>query len=513
MIDALPAPHIDPQTAGNTPAASTSAIAEMVWLIPVLLALLALAVRLAGLGDKPLWYDEVLTFERASLPFADRIADSFANKHYPTWFALSAPFTGGGLDATLLRLPAAVFGALWVGILSAIALSLGGRIAALTAGLLAVFSPIDVQYAQEARSYTLTATAILVSMWGLLRLTETPDAMAATGANAPRTAWLAYTFGAALALYTLSVATVWFLAANVAVAVTAQRPEWRLSGVRGPWLRNWMLANGAVLLAWLPGVSTLALANVESGLDGLTWIPTPDLALLFDVVSFVYLYRAADMMSGELFPAAIPGFGLAVAALVALGLWRGRRSLVLAIALFAMPAIMLAVSLVQPLIVPRYLLWSTGPWFILAGLGAAALPRFIAPAAVAALAILAFVSLLPYYGAETKPPWNLAAAHLAAHAGENDRVITASSIARRVMTAHLREQAPEKVAVTTFETEDTLRRRFEDGHTIWIFHGRDSQAPVPPRDAFLALWTPLFGAPVATATFGKGITLWRFEKR
>lgn len=473
------------------------------------MALLGIAARLYGLGDKSLWYDEVLTYERARLGLAHLVVDAYANKHYPTWFVLTAPFAWGGLDAFSLRLPAALFGGIWVGLVALIAVSVGGITAGLAAGLLAAFSPVDVQYAQEARSYTLTAAAILVSLWGLLRLTQSHSTMAATGPLAPRMAWLAYTIGAGLALYSLSVAIVWLVAAHIAVIATAWRDRWPA----GDWLRNWSLANGAILVAWLPGLIALAVANVEKGLDGLTWIPAPDAEMMSNVLSFLYLYRSADMMTGELLPAAVPGFGLVVAALAAYGIWRGPRGLVLPIALAAMPVALTAISLAQPMLVPRYLLWSTGPWFVLAGLGYAALPRSFQTFALPALAIAAAASLLPYYSAETKPLWNLAAARLARDAAPDDRVLTASGLSRRVMTAYVSAGAPAKIPALTFESLPSLRQSFDDGHTIWVFHGRDSQAPIPSREDFFATWTAAYGPPAETATFGKAITLWRFEKR
>ena len=61
-----------------------------------------------------------------------------------------------------------------VGIAARIAAEVGGRWAALVGGLLLALSPIEVQYGQEARSYTLVSAAILLSLWGLVRLAGTP---------------------------------------------------------------------------------------------------------------------------------------------------------------------------------------------------------------------------------------------------------------------------------------------------------------------------------------------------
>ncbi len=55
---------------------------------PLAVAILALALRLHGLADKPLWLDEVSTLHRATIGFAAMVGDSLHSKHYPTYFAL-----------------------------------------------------------------------------------------------------------------------------------------------------------------------------------------------------------------------------------------------------------------------------------------------------------------------------------------------------------------------------------------------------------------------------------------
>src|ERR1017187_10722325 len=53
--------------------------------LPVLLAALALVLRLYGVSDKPLWYDEIVTLNRANLPLAELVIDALKQKHYPTY--------------------------------------------------------------------------------------------------------------------------------------------------------------------------------------------------------------------------------------------------------------------------------------------------------------------------------------------------------------------------------------------------------------------------------------------
>jgi hypothetical protein len=66
--------------------------------LPVLLAALALVLRLYGLSDKPLWYDEIVTLNRTNLPLAELVIDALKQKHYPTYFLLLGPFASADID-------------------------------------------------------------------------------------------------------------------------------------------------------------------------------------------------------------------------------------------------------------------------------------------------------------------------------------------------------------------------------------------------------------------------------
>ena len=134
--------------------------------LPVLLAALALVLRLYGLSDKPLWYDEIVTLNRANLPLAELVIDALKQKHYPTYFLLLGPFASADIDGWMLRFPSAVFGAVCVLLVSRLAAEMRGPRTGLGAGMLMALSPFEVQFGQEARSYTLTSCLVLVAIWG-----------------------------------------------------------------------------------------------------------------------------------------------------------------------------------------------------------------------------------------------------------------------------------------------------------------------------------------------------------
>ena len=139
------------------------------WALPAAIGVLALALRLYGLGDKPFWLDEIASLRRATSSLHDLIADLLRNKHYPSYFLLLWMVAKIGTSQWLLRLPSALFGALDAALACAIGSRAAGRRSGLIAGLLMAVSPFEIQFGQEARSYTLVSCLILIALWGLVR--------------------------------------------------------------------------------------------------------------------------------------------------------------------------------------------------------------------------------------------------------------------------------------------------------------------------------------------------------
>lgn len=417
------------------------------WALAAGLAGLALLPRLHGLADKPFWYDEILTWSRAKLPLAELVVNAFKHKHFPSYFLLLAPFYSIHSPEWMLRLPSALFGAACVFLVAWIAIAIRGPWAGIVAGLLMALSPIEVQFAQEARPYTLISCLVLITVSGLVGVargtkheTSSDACLAATHG-----AWIAYTLGTLGALLVENNTIPWLLASNVAIMVIVLRAK---SGQRAL-LRNWACSQAVIVLIWLPALITMLLMNRGAVLDGLGWIPQASWESAKTAAEALYQFRILDLMTLAVFPSALPEFGIAIAIIAVLGAWRLKSDpnvlAVIGLALVAMPLAVLAAAPFQPLLVPRYLLWSTGPLFVLAGLGATAFPpRFFAPIAVVA-AIGGALCLAPYYRAETKPRWDQAAAYLAANVKPDDVIVAQNSAVKLVLVSfaerfHLRPQ-------------------------------------------------------------------------
>jgi len=138
----------------------------------VAIVILAVVLRLWGLGRQSFWYDEWLTTEATSGGLADALRHA-ANREGipPTYFALLWGWVrvfGDGEVA--LRSVSALFGAATVPVAYSAARELGGRrTVARSAALLVAVNPMLVWYSQEARPYGLLALLGALSLFAFAR--------------------------------------------------------------------------------------------------------------------------------------------------------------------------------------------------------------------------------------------------------------------------------------------------------------------------------------------------------
>ena len=470
-----------------------------------------LFARLYELGNKPFWLDEVTTLRRASLGTLDLIIDSLSFHHLPLYFLISRWFVPLGTDEASLRLPAALFGALSCALLFGLARMIGGRRAATAAAMLLALSPFQVQYGQEARSYTLVISFILLALWGLAALLRDPEAAArrVDRPDAARPGWLVYVLGTIGALDTLSVALFWLLAALIAIGLIARaQPEHR----RGL-LVNAAIVHVAILccyLPWIVAMHTLTHGRMGSGLD---WVPPLSWTRIWTTIQAVYLLRTTSLISFHTFPDGLPWLGLVAAIAAVAGLWhharRDRAALVSAVALLTLPLGLLVTSLVSSVWMPRYLAWSGPIFFLFAGLGVARLPRIASWGAISMLASLGVINLLPYYRLETKPLWNDAALLLRASLSPESLLLTDDPGAIEMMNVRLQRLGiPFPPDLWTADA-DLATQHLHDGHPVWAVHGRVGQADHTELAAFNDLLSPL-GTPCWSGTVGLDIVIEAF---
>src|SRR5438105_3086501 len=171
------------------------------WLPCILIGGIALGFNLFRLGAQSMWFDEVLSVERArqSLPVLLQIifntqpnmALYYVFLHF--WLSLTSAL-GFNPTEVVVRLPSAIFAAF-----SAIMVFLlGRRFLGFVAGLLGaglyLLNDLQLIYAQETRSYALQLWLICITWYALLAIF--------TGTSHQKRWWACYAIVTVLAIYT-----------------------------------------------------------------------------------------------------------------------------------------------------------------------------------------------------------------------------------------------------------------------------------------------------------------------
>jgi 4-amino-4-deoxy-L-arabinose transferase-like glycosyltransferase len=219
------------------------------WLPLSLITLLALAVRLIGLGSKSLWMDETHSFYFASQPLSS-LFSQLCDPHPPGYYALLHLVLALGQNEYWLRLPSVIAATLTVPLIYTLSRDLGpaleikglDRHIGLLSALLLAVAPLHVWYAQEARMYAL------VTLLGLCAV------LLAVRSAAQERIWslLGYVLAATAALLVDQTALLPLLLANLLWVWIWMRHK--QSGAAGSWqLVRWVglqLIVGSAFWLW-----------------------------------------------------------------------------------------------------------------------------------------------------------------------------------------------------------------------------------------------------------------------
>jgi len=178
--------------------------------------------------------------------------------------------------------------------------------------------------------------------------------------------------------------------------------------------------------------------------------------------------------------------------------------------ILVLPVCLLAISLVSPIWMPRYVIWSAAPFFVCAGLAISRLPPRAQWPAVGLLAVLLAVNLAPYYHDETKPLWNLAGQDLQSGLQPGDLILTDDPQAIAMMNLYLsRQNTPISAQNWTLDI-GKAKAALAAGHHVWAVQGRVGQADHETQAQFLARIAAL-GTPALREPAGLDIILERFD--
>ncbi|WP_027720163.1 glycosyltransferase family 39 protein [Maridesulfovibrio zosterae] len=230
-----------------------------------LIMLLALILRIYGIGDESLWIDEGQTVTYATKSFAGIIEYCARDVHPPLYLFIMHLWTSAfGISEAALRLPSAIFGVIAVYLTFKVGEKLMNSTGALLGAFFMAVSYMGINFSQEARSYTMLLTAILLSCHSLLLYIEKPD----------NKNFLYYAASVALMLY-IHTFTVFIIMFHQLYFIN----DWFTnSGQRLKRLVNWISVNIAALVIFSPWLFFLVrqvLAKLGGEGPG-SWVPVPD---------------------------------------------------------------------------------------------------------------------------------------------------------------------------------------------------------------------------------------------
>ncbi len=327
------------------------------WALPAALALL---LGLWHLGRPLLWRDELASWSAARRTtgqlwgLLDHV-DAVSGAYYFLLHFWIRVFSGSAVG---LRLPSVLATAATAGLTALVGRRLFRPRVGLWAGILFALVPTVLRFAQEARSYALADTAVLLATWQLLFLLDRAERRCRWREAG---AWAGY--GATLALIgLLHLVGLSVLAAHAWLLITRRRRAWR----------GFVSAVALAVLA----LSPLLLIGQGQSDRQTGWTVRPSLNA---VPGFLQ-----NLTSGGL-------FGLALLVLAVVGMLSRSGLMYSPVPFLPIATVWICSQGAHSYWVERYLLFVVPLWTILAAAGVDKLPwsRWIAPFAVLLVAGLA----------------------------------------------------------------------------------------------------------------------------
>jgi len=411
---------------------------------PLLIGVVALAFDLRLLGGVNFWFDEAFSFVFANRPLSQMWPDMWSKEpdmelYYVQLYIWIKVLRGVGLPLSefWLRLPSAIWSALAAVVVFQLGRRLGGWVMAFVAAGLFLLNPLQLYYAQQARSYSMQVFLICASWYALLAAMSAQSAEAGRAAQPARTAggvssrtapprgfgqldarrwWMLFALTTALAAYA-QLDTAFMLAAEVAAFALAYFLPARVGGAWRALARQsarpFVISVGAIGALCLPLVYAIRLGGHNQ------WVgpATPGELGRFFLVSVSgggWLYLVVVALICALAIARFVAIRLAAPQAEAAAKAKGWE---LGLLCWLIVPIALSYLVTQPyfnahLFLDRYLVVVVPAICLLAGLGVAALRN---PALRATLALALLLVAIPqtanYYatvdtqGLHTGVPW------------------------------------------------------------------------------------------------------------
>jgi uncharacterized membrane protein len=418
----------------------------MALVIPV-----AVGARTFKLADRVVWFDEAVSLLVARAPSVRAAFVAARDEgHGPLFNIVLHYWTRILPGESGARWFSVLCGVATVGVVWAIGMRVANVVGGTVAALLLALCPLHVWYSQEIRMYALQGLLVALSYLLLLKALER---------QRPGT-WLLYAVVTTLSLYAQYTSFL-ALAAQCGFVLLTKRRQTAL-------LRHWAMAQGMIVLLFLPWATELA-GHLREKAHGY-WIRpfTWDAPVkFFSLLSGSYLTDER----GRWMVVAIT-LALLTAALVIV--WRKpvarERTLMLTLWLFVPLVLLASASLYQNLFLPRAILFVAPAFGLLIGCAATQLfrdrRRTIALIGVGTILVLNAHALHGYYVRDNvwvKSPLRAVCVSLTREIQPGDIVVHTSEFTYRPMQVYLEEATPQCVLGTP-DKRPGLLGIIGDGH-------------------------------------------------
>lgn len=377
----------------------------------------ATVLRLFGLGDHSLWLDEALTIQLSSLPMSTLWITAF-DPNPPTFYTVEKFILLFGDSEFLLRLPSAIYNIVTVLFVFKATRLVGNLNGAIFAGLAIALSTSNIQYAQEARAYSLVGMMISISFYGAVLLACNAEVLKQSSGLRVflKNGGAYYSLGSLGALYSHNLGVFFVFGAQVFIFSQFWLDREFFKSV----LKNWFLMNLLVFILWVPWI----VASVEAAGRNFNWLrhygPIEAIAILKNAHAFNSTYFAR------------PFYWLATDAVIAAAILGGLLRLRSRTKLFVLLLSLLASSTfviwvfgyLKPVFMDKTVLWGTVFSAFLMGVLVSTVSIRVARVVTAFLIVLGGLDYYDYTRLEisTKQDWQSSVGYI------NEKVAPGSPI-------------------------------------------------------------------------------------
>ena len=428
------------------PAGAVSRIYRHPVLVLALVVLLAAALATYRLGAKSIWLDEAISVAYAQLDWSSLwhvIAGS--DRNMSLYYVVLHLWTNIGESEVAVRSLSVLFALATLPVVYALGSVLFGPRVGATAAMLLTVNPFFVQYAQEARGYSLVLLLASLSSYLFLIAVERPS----------RRLWAGYAICTALAIHAHFFAILVVVAHMVSLVVL--RPG------HVPW--KGVLISGATVAL----ISAPQIVGAMTGPDLTSWIREPSLGRL--------LWVLRRLAGGSRLLSLVYAMVCSAALVPALKIWGGRRTsretwpyAFLASWLLLPIVLAFSFSFLKPVLVPRYLIVCIPPLALLASVGICRVPARYWLVVLGVIVALSGRGLYHWYANAEKEEWRSAANYVASDATLGDAIMFHSYFVRHPFLYYLdRLHAPADLLVQLPDPDDHLLASLPSQYDrVWV---------------------------------------------